>query len=111
MVNYNDGEWHGWNGGDCPVHPRSQVEIVWRSTESENPLHIRQDSAVSLCFEGNIFGKIIAFRVVKEHREPREVWLIREDKYSGYIPIFEPKEVERMRKEALEVLHFREITE
>ncbi len=28
MTNYNDGKWHGWNGGECPVHPDSEVEVV-----------------------------------------------------------------------------------
>ena len=23
MVDYNDGNWHGWDGGECPVHPES----------------------------------------------------------------------------------------
>lgn len=27
MTNYNDGKWHGWNGGKCPVHPESIVQV------------------------------------------------------------------------------------
>jgi hypothetical protein len=27
MTDYNDGEWHGWNGGECPVDPRAWVEV------------------------------------------------------------------------------------
>ena len=26
MTGYNDGKWHGWNGGECPVHPKSRVQ-------------------------------------------------------------------------------------
>ena len=22
---YNNGKWHGWNGGECPVHPKTVV--------------------------------------------------------------------------------------
>ena len=28
MTSYNDGKWHGWNGGECPVHPETEVEFV-----------------------------------------------------------------------------------
>lgn len=28
MTDYNDGKIHGWNGGDCPVHPETEV-LVW----------------------------------------------------------------------------------
>ena len=26
---YNDGKWHGWNGGECPVHPKTVVDYLW----------------------------------------------------------------------------------
>lgn len=28
MTDYSDGEWHGWNGGECPVRPDGVVSIV-----------------------------------------------------------------------------------
>lgn len=28
MIDYNNGKWHDWNGGECPVHPKSVVEVV-----------------------------------------------------------------------------------
>lgn len=28
---YNNGEWHDWNGGECPVHPLSVVEVQLRN--------------------------------------------------------------------------------
>ena len=76
MTNYNDGKWHGWNGGECPVHPKSRIQVVRGNHEG----------AHSVTWPANEFhqcnwtdvGKshsIIAFRVVKEHREPREWWL------------------------------------
>ena len=38
--NYNDGRWHGWNGGECPVHPETVVVVV---TETHWPLiHVRE---------------------------------------------------------------------
>lgn len=73
-INYNDGNWHGWNGGECPVHPKSKVEVVIRDPEGL----IRSNAGyVQLLrweyLEG--YPNIIAFRVVKEHREPRDFWL------------------------------------
>ncbi len=26
MTDWNNGQIHGWNGGDCPVHPETVVE-------------------------------------------------------------------------------------
>jgi hypothetical protein len=64
MTDYNDGKWHGWNGGECPVHPETQGDFVFE--------------------DGNILCKrlvgewdwddtnlpIIAFRVVTPYVEP-----------------------------------------
>lgn len=30
-VDYNDGKIHGWNGGECPVHPETVVMAWHRS--------------------------------------------------------------------------------
>lgn len=70
-INYNDGKWHGWNGGECPVHPRSVVEVrSWAgSSRTVNASLIKSwndDSAQS---------QPVAFRVVKEYKEPREFWV------------------------------------
>jgi len=69
MTDYNDGKWHGWNGGECPVHPESVVEIKaaagWQA----------EGKAQSAFWDHNISdGNIVDFRVVKEHNGPREVW-------------------------------------
>lgn len=72
MTDYNDGKWHGWNGGECPVHRESKIWyasthngeagpiIAGKLDWGNKPLHNYQ---------------IIAFRVVESHREPREFWL------------------------------------
>lgn len=65
MTNYNDGRWHGWNGEECPVHPKTRIEglepkgVFW--TASAGDCHFES-------FRG-------AFRVIREHREPREWWI------------------------------------
>lgn len=64
MTDYNDGKIHGWNGGECPVHPKSVVEgtewkgYPWLAPASELDWQ---------SFRG-------AFRVTKPYREPRVWW-------------------------------------
>ncbi len=71
MTNYNDGKWHGWNGGECPVHPESEVEAVY--TRSEIFKGIVSDVAKAFSWEDSEYSLgLVAFRVVKEHREQKE---------------------------------------
>lgn len=82
MSDYNDGEWHIWNGGECPVHPRSVVQI---QLADETRLQVEAEMTDCLTGAGNHLwdhespigaNDIIAFRVLKEHREPREFWIV-----------------------------------
>mgnify|MGYP003505259674 CR=1 FL=1 len=75
--NYNDGKWHGWNGGECPVHPETVVDAMTRIV------------ALPCSKAGRIGGwelphdnPIIAFRVTKEHCEPREWWCVLNNMHS-----------------------------
>ena len=74
MTNYNDGKWHGWNGGECPVHPRTEVEAVFQAPDNSTFGAATQKVAAHIVWDAEAF-KIIAFRVVKEYREPREWWI------------------------------------
>lgn len=65
-TNYNDGKWHGWNGGECPVHPETVVKGFM-----SYPCHFTGQAGFM------DWSHIKQFRVIKEHREPREWWLIR----------------------------------
>jgi len=39
MTDYNDGKIHGWNGGDCPVHPDTVVKVWLRDEDwNEGPM-------------------------------------------------------------------------
>lgn len=69
MTDYNDGNWHGWNGGECPVHPLSEVEII-TETPGKN-----DGAAEHFTWNGpdHLGQPIIAFRVTKPHREPSVV--------------------------------------
>ena len=74
MTDYNDGNWHGWNGGECPVHQESIVEYVWvqdgRTGITERKAGEDRSGATPAWS-----GPVKAFRVIKQHREPREWWL------------------------------------
>jgi hypothetical protein len=71
MTDYNNGQIWGWNGGDCPVHPETEVRY-W----------LREDGASPCCKASELDWKhlhrsfdIIAFRVVKAYVEPKVVWV------------------------------------
>ena len=77
MTNYNDGKWHGWNGGECPVHPRSRVDGM-------EPRCVFWDCHAEDCDWPSFRG---AFRVTKEHKKPREYWICLD--YSGNLLDFQ----------------------
>ena len=83
MTNYNDGKWHEWSGGECPVHPKTVVDFVtddgiissWTARMAKwdyKPVPIR------------------AFRVIKEYKEPREFWVGTDNGYHT-IQSYEPR--------------------
>lgn len=74
MTDYNDGKWHGWNGGECPVCPSSEIEGVYRNASAEGLRGVVSGKARQFCW-GNESLTLVAFRVVKAYREPREWWL------------------------------------
>ena len=62
---YNDGKWHVWNGGECPVHPETVVEVV---TRSYGP---RKETADYFgWWHGDHINPILAFRVITPYVEP-----------------------------------------
>lgn len=76
MTNYNDGKWHGWNGGECPVHPNTKVEVVYLEPVSVVTLAtLRSDTASNFSWKDED-APIVAFRVLREHKEPRGGWVL-----------------------------------
>jgi len=103
MTNYNDGKWHGWNGGVMPVQGRSLIDVVFRCQgyrESKKANSWSWD-----CPE----EPIIAFRVTKEYKEPREYWICQPLYGMSRTLILdrEPYEAHLYRK----VIHVREVVE
>lgn len=75
MTNYNDGNWHIWHGGECPVHPKTVVEAVWHDPRMERagisgPRPAKVENEPTLAWV-----HVVKFRVVKEYHEPREFWI------------------------------------
>lgn len=65
MTDYNNGKVHGWNGGECPVHPETVVQVWFRSGPD------KIDAAFFFLWtHGMKYGDIIAFKVVKPYVEP-----------------------------------------
>jgi hypothetical protein len=65
MTDYNDGKWHGWNGGECPVHPDSRCDLVLA-----NGNMFRAISTNGWSWSADEANPIIAFRVVTPYAEP-----------------------------------------
>jgi len=69
-INYNDGNWHHWHGGDCPVHPKTVVRYVWEdgdNTGVKTRIAGRDENDTSPAWSS---GLIVMFKVVDEHKDP-----------------------------------------
>ena len=104
MTDYNDGNWHGWNGGKCPVHQNSEIDWMLRSgkPQASDRYAVRRSWA-----HFGTDSDIVAFRVTKVHREPREWWLVMTD---GSPRVFiEEKNAKRCADEfGFDAIHVRE---
>ena len=68
---YNDGLWHGWNGGECPVDPRSEVEWIWHDP-AQNTAGKSEGPARRAAWRSHV----LKFRVTKPAPpKPREWWI------------------------------------
>ncbi len=88
MTDYNDGKWHGWTGGKCPVHPDTVLIVKW-SCNGEQTVPLKASQIKH--WEGD---EVCAFRVTKPFRKPLELWVnVYEDKgsYSTYFSLGEAK--------------------
>ena len=72
-MKYEVGKWYGWTGGDCPVHPETVVNAL--VAKKYNDVHFKSRSiAGDFDWSKRVFdGEIIAFRIIKEYKEPREL--------------------------------------
>ena len=68
---YVEGQWYGWNGGECPVHPKTVVDVVCLNPYEICPSLYDDVTAGSWRW----VNTTIAFRVVKHHFEPKVIWV------------------------------------
>ena len=71
MTDYNDGKWHGWNGGECPVHPKAQINVIWDDMSGQVGAQTMAAGDVNWASESIA---PCVFRVVKVYLGPRERW-------------------------------------
>ena len=70
MTKYVTGQIYGWNGGECPVHPETIVQ-VW----------LRRDTSDRQCAKGFSWshlrssGDIVCFQVITPYAEPKVLWV------------------------------------
>ena len=70
VPDWNNGQIHGWNGGECPVHPETVVEVWFRRKDSD----ICKANAL-FWHHADAYDDIIAFKVVKPYVEPKVIWV------------------------------------
>lgn len=72
MTDYNDGEWHLWNGRGTPegVHPKSLVTHIWHD-EYMGECGMHEDARAG----SRAWSQTLKFRVTKPHREPLVIWV------------------------------------
>lgn len=73
MTDYNDGEWHLWDGSfERPegVHPESLIDQIWHD-EHIGQFGMEKDASA----KDRAWSNTLKFRVTKPHREPRVIWV------------------------------------
>jgi hypothetical protein len=104
-INY----WYGWNGGECPVHPDTQVEVIYRGRSPEIGPAGLEDWA-----HDDHSSDIIAFsirRLYVEPRVPREWWV---NCYNSYATMFLSRaeaDYAALGKNRIECIHVLEVLE
>ena len=79
MTDYNDGNWHAWIGESlkpAAIHDKSVVEYVWHDENTNKCGKCERVAGRDERDVGPAWGNMLKFRVTKEHREPREFWLV-----------------------------------
>jgi hypothetical protein len=64
MTEYEVGRWYGWNGGECPVHPNTIVDVTTAATGE------CQRKAGSFDWSNESSNPIRSFFVVTPYVEP-----------------------------------------
>lgn len=75
---YPVGQWIGWNGGECPVHPETVVDYVWHDPDTNRCGYGSQRKAVEAGSVRLAWRNVVKFRIVTPYVEPKpplECWV------------------------------------
>ena len=73
MTEYVTGQIYGWNGGECPVHPKTVVEVWLRNGVGAVLVKVAED-----CWSWGHSGEggdIVCFQVITPYAEPKVLWV------------------------------------
>ena len=73
MTDYKTGQIYGWNGGECPVHPKTVVEVWLRNGVGAVLVKVAED-----CWSWGHSGEggdIVCFQVVTPYVGPKTLWV------------------------------------
>lgn len=100
MTDYNDGKWHGWNGGECPVDPKTMINAIF---DDGSGMVGECERADFFQWEGRLAP--VVFRVVKPAPpKPREWWI-----HPGCFPLLPPQVRDTRPDEANGFIRVREV--
>jgi hypothetical protein len=72
-VKYEVGKWYGWNNeGDCPVHPESVVDVIFKQG-GRQPSSFRFKAKAIRWKDDKT--PIVSFHIIKEYKEPETIWV------------------------------------
>jgi len=94
VTDYNDRCWHGWAKREKPpLHDLTRIERVYINGAGQIMDDSKSGSSASVgstCWDNDLYPSsvILAFRIIKEHKEPREFWVVDgfayDDPQTGY---------------------------
>ena len=71
MTEYVTGQIYGWNGGECPVHPDTEVSVWFRGQSCQLALKASYLAWKHL----NIGSDIVCFQVITPYAEPKVIYV------------------------------------
>ena len=80
MTEYVTGQIYGWNGGECPVHPKTKVEAWFRSGVWANN---KCDAGICSWDHTDDGSDIVCFKVITPYVEPKVIWVVRDIRNGG----------------------------
>lgn len=75
-MEYEVGKWYGWNGGKCPVHPKSLVAGIYLDGGKTDRHSMVDDFAEEFDWEYKYDFRLVSFRVIKPYVEQKKEYTI-----------------------------------